>query len=167
MKIGFSGHQKIDHPERWGWVRAQFLSVLREEFVDRVVTSLAEGGDQLFVEVALELGTPVEIVVPCEGYESAFETELGREAYAALLNAAAGVTVLDFPEPSEGAFLAAGQFVVNNCDLLVALWNGKPAAGTGGTGDIVAFARSLGRPIVHVHPDLLTVFGPSDNPPGG
>ncbi len=167
MRIGFSGHQKIDHPQRWPWVRSQFLNVLRAQPVDRVVASLAEGGDQLFVEAALELGIPVEIVVPCEGYEAAFDTAYGKAAYAELLKTAASDTVLDFREPSEEAFLAAGHFVVNNCDLLVVLWNGKPAAGKGGTGDIVGFARSLGRPIVHVHPDLLTVFGPNENYRGG
>lgn len=167
MRIGFSGHQKIDIPERWGWVRAQFVSALSRQSVSRIVTSLAEGGDQLFVESALELGIPVEIVVPCKGYEATFETAQGRETYAALLKAAVSVTVLDFAAPSEEAFLTAGQFVVDKCDLLVVLWNGKPAAGRGGTGDIVAYARSLARPITHVHPDQLRVFVSNQDSDGG
>jgi hypothetical protein len=68
--------------------------------------------------------------------------------------------------PSEDAYLAAGKHIVDRAGLLVALWNGKPAAGKGGTGDIVAYARSQGRPVVHVHPDLMLVFGP-DTGEGG
>jgi len=36
--------------------------------------------------------------------------------------------------------------------LLVAVWNGQPARGPGGTADAVAFARGLGRRVVHVNP---------------
>jgi hypothetical protein len=162
MVIGFSGHQRIDRPERWGWVREQFEKLLRERRADRTraVLALAEGGDQEFMEAALGLSVPVDIVLPCALYEDTFKGNAAKAKYRALLARSAKIVTLDFVEPSEDAFLAAGKYVVDNCDLLVTLWNGKAAAGKGGTGDVVEYARAKGKPIFHVHPDLMEVTGP-------
>lgn len=162
MIIGFSGHQKIDNPEHWGWVRDQFAAILRERIAadTRVTLALAEGGDQSFAEAALKLGMPIDAVVPCSKYEETF-SDVAVAHYRDLLARAATVVTLEFDKPSEEAFLAAGIFVADRCDLLVTLWNGKQAAGKGGTGDIVEYARALGKPVVHVHPDLLEVIGPA------
>jgi hypothetical protein len=55
------------------------------------------------------------------------------------------------PAPTrEDAYLECGVAVVNQADVVVALWNGKPARAKGGTGDIVACARSCGKPLVVV-----------------
>lgn len=161
MIIGFCGHQRIDHPEYWGWVRDQFDSVLRKRIASdpRVTLALAEGGDQTFAEAALALGICVDVVVPCSRYEDTFQGD-DKAKYRELLARVTTAITLDFNEPSQEAFLAAGKYVVDRCDLLVTLWNGKVAAGKGGTGDIVEYARTLSRPVIHVHPDQLEVTGP-------
>ena len=162
MFIGFTGHQRIDYPDRWGWIRGEFTRVLAKAAVrgHRVILALAEGGDQLFAEAAIDGGVPFEVVVPCAEYETAFSDPAARKRYGELLRSAAGITRLGFALPSEEAYLAAGMYIVERAELIVALWNGKPAAGKGGTGDIVAYARSQGRPVIHINPDLLQVFGP-------
>jgi hypothetical protein len=38
---------------------------------------------------------------------------------------------LGFDRPSEQAFMAAGEAMVDNADLLLAVWDGAPAAGLG------------------------------------
>jgi uncharacterized membrane protein YfcA len=45
-----------------------------------------------------------------------------------------------------------GRWIVRHCDLLVALWNGAPAQGLGGTGDTVRRALERGLPVVWVRP---------------
>lgn len=42
---------------------------------------------------------------------------------------------------------------MDNCDVLLALWNGKPAAGQGGTAEIVHYARQKGCPLFWIHTD--------------
>src|SRR5436305_871250 len=115
MVVGFTGHQKIGRPERWGWVREQFARVLGEAVGrgDRVMLALAEGGDQLFAETALAAGVPVEVIIPCDGYETTFDEPGERARYEELLRKAAGVTRLRFPAPSEDAYLAAGKHIVD------------------------------------------------------
>src|SRR5262245_24680213 len=120
MIIGFTGHQKIDHPDRWAWVQEQFARALREAANpgQRAMSSLAMGGDQLFSQVALAEGIPLEVVVPCYGYEATFDGPGELARYESLLAKATNVTRLDFPGPSEDAFLAAGIHVVNRSGLV-------------------------------------------------
>jgi hypothetical protein len=169
MLIGFTGHQMIEHPERWGWVRGQFERVLRESSGagDHALSSLAAGGDQVFSEAALAAGLEIEVVVPCAGYEATFTEAETLARYQGLLACAARVVELDYPEPSQDAFLAAGKQVVDLADLVVALWNGKAAAGKGGTADIVHYARRLGRAVVHINPNTMEMLRLDPGPSNG
>lgn len=114
-------------------------------------SSLAAGTDQIFARELLEVGGRLVAVIPSHGYEQTFDSD-GRAEYEALLAAAEQTVVLDFPEPSEAAFMAAGTEVIDRCDLLIAVWDGVPARGLGGTADAVAYARSLGREVVVIWP---------------
>jgi hypothetical protein len=42
--------------------------------------------------------------------------------------------------------------VVNQVEHLVAVWNGLPAAGVGGTGDVVAYARKKKVDVYRIDP---------------
>lgn len=167
MIIGFTGHQRVDDPDRWGWVQEQFSRILQEVAKpgDRAMTSLAKGGDQLFSSVALTRGIAIDVIVPCTDYETTFNEPGDLAQYESLLTQATNVIVLDFPGPSQEAFLAAGIHVVKHSGLLVTLWNGKAAIGKGGTGDIVAYAREQRLPVIHIHPDHMQVFGLSPEGP--
>ncbi|MFD4949027.1 hypothetical protein ACFWNT_42680 [Streptomyces sp. NPDC058409] len=109
---------------------------------------LAEGADQLFAHELLAAGGNLHVVIPSEGYEGTF-SDSDRNTYLALLTKAADVTRLRFESPSEEAYDAAGQWVAEHCETLIAVWDGQPARGLGGTADAVAHARKLGR-TVHV-----------------
>jgi len=111
------------------------------------VSSLAEGADQLFAGHVLAAGGVLEAIVPCQDYDRSLATDSGRVRYEQLRNAAETVITLPFPKPSEEAFLAAGQAMVDRCDHLFAVWDGRPARGLGGTADVVSYARTRGRPI--------------------
>lgn len=120
------------------------------------ITSLAAGADQLFGRAVLDVGGALHAVIPCRRYEAAFQDAAARSAYEELLGAAARIDELPYGEPSEEAFFAAGKAIADACDRLVAVWDGEPARGLGGSGDVVAYARSLGRPVDIVWPDGLT-----------
>ena len=51
----------------------------------------------------------------------------------------------------EDAYEAAGLYVLDHCDVLLAIWDGQPARGQGGTGWMVAEARRRGLPLAWVH----------------
>jgi hypothetical protein len=111
------------------------------------VSNLADGADQLFAAHVLATGGTLEAVLPCEGYAGSLLGDDSRAHFELLRRAAARVTTLPYAEPSEQAFLAAGQALVDRCDHLFAVWDGHPARGVGGTADVVAYARERGRPV--------------------
>jgi hypothetical protein len=152
LKIGVTGHQSIP-PTVLGYVQRRL-----EEIVSRFerpitgISSLAAGADQLFADVVRRNGGALRVVVPCRGYESTFEHELDRQRYLSLLEQAAAVEILNHAAPTEEAFLDAGQRVARLSTLLIAIWDGQPAKGMGGTSDIVLYARGIRLPIEVVWP---------------
>ncbi|GIM91890.1 hypothetical protein Ato02nite_036830 [Paractinoplanes toevensis] len=111
------------------------------------VSNLADGADQLFASHVLAAGGTLEAVLPYEGFTGSLHADESRSRFEDLRRAAAKVITMPYPEPSDQAFLAAGQALVDRCDHLFAVWDGRPARGLGGTADIVAYARARGRPV--------------------
>lgn len=165
FRIGLSGHQQLGDEATIQFVSQQLHDLLvsyrqmaRDKDQEMVACSaLALGADQLFVKIALELGIPVEAVIPCANYAEIFSTPEALDEYHRLLNSCQYVHSLPFDDCSEDAYLAAGHWIVDHCDLVILVWNGYPAAGKGGTADIASYSRLVGRPFVHVHTRLHTV----------
>lgn len=116
------------------------------------ICSLAAGADQLFADAVLDTGNKLAVIVPSADYETTFEEASDLHHYRVLLAQAATVVQLDYAKPTEEAFFAAGKEVARQCDLLLAVWDGQPAAGVGGTADVVSFAREHGKQVVVMWP---------------
>ncbi|MEW2608462.1 hypothetical protein AB0894_32285 [Streptomyces sp. NPDC047916] len=147
-RIGITGHQGLP-AEAVPYVTQKVRDILTKTAPPLVgYGCLAEGADQLFAHELLAAGGDLHIVIPAAGYEGTF-SDTDKKTYFALLDKAASVTRLRFESPSEEAYDAAGQWVSKHCETLIAVWDGQPARGLGGTADAVAHARKLGR-TVHV-----------------
>lgn len=121
------------------------------------VTSLAIGADTLFARLVLELGGALEAVVPFGDYEDRFADERDRQDYRSLLGRAARVEILQRHGTDEEAYYAAGKRVADLSALLILVWDGKPAAGLGGTADIAEYVRQSRKAIIHLNPEMHTV----------
>jgi hypothetical protein len=157
MRIGITGHQKLDKEESWAWV----ISSMRVELGKAkppvtAITSLAIGADQLFAQLVLEKGGSIHAVLPYADIERSFSPE-HIKVYRDLVKQAT-VEILDIPGTDQDAYLAAGHRVVDLSDLIMALWNGLPAEGKGGTADIVEYALSRHKPLIHINPIMKTVI---------
>ncbi len=151
--LGVTGHQAIPGAAHDFTVDAIRDILGRAEAPLSVVTSLAAGADQLVAAELVRRGGQLHVIVPSRNYELTFATKEDLTSFRSLLAAARTVTRLDYPEPSPEAFLAAGKSVVDHCEMLIAIWDGKPAKGLGGTGDVVRYARSTGKAVSIVWPD--------------
>ncbi|GAB3213491.1 hypothetical protein ACQEU5_18500 [Marinactinospora thermotolerans] len=116
------------------------------------LTCLADGADTIFARAVLDAGGTLEAVVPAEGYRRSLPA-WHRAVYDALLPRARQVHRLPFAESTPEAHLAAGRLLVDECDELVAVWDGEPARGPGGTADVVAYARERERPVLVIWPE--------------
>jgi len=153
MRIGITGHQDLGDAPTAAWVRAAVNQVLGEHMEPLVgVSSLAAGADQLFAELVLERRGALEVIVPFPEYRDRYAEGHQRRTYDRLISGARVEALARGGRSDEAAYLRAGQEVVARCDLLVAVWNGAPAGGIGGTGDIVQHARSCGRAMVILNP---------------
>lgn len=152
MLLGITGHQRLPDSVL-DYVRSSVASELKRNMPGlRGVSCLAAGSDQIFADELVGIGGELVAVVPSLGYEMTFDMP-ERTHYRELLASAVEVVRLGFPEPTEEAYMAAGAEVVRRCDQLVAVWDGQRSRGLGGTADVVAFARDLGKPVIIVWPD--------------
>ena len=150
-RVGITGHRDLSNYTH-GLVSAALATELARFSPLLGVSSLAEGADQLFAEQVLKAGGALTAVIPSAEYGQSFETSAGRTTYRWLRDQAEDVIRLPFPSPSEKAFWAAGQRVVGLADVLLAVWDGSPSAGMGGTADVVAFAGRRGVPTIVLWP---------------
>jgi hypothetical protein len=150
-RVGVTGHR--DLPESTcRLVSAAIAAQLRRfESLDGI-SSLAEGADQIFAEQVLKAGGALTAVVPSAHYGRSFATIDGNATYRRLRALAREVIELPFGSPSDEAYLAAGHRVVGLAEVLLAVWDGTPSRGVGGTADVVAFAGERGVPTTVVWP---------------
>lgn len=150
-RIGITGHQKLEDPAAWLWVEGvvgRELDAAAAPLV--IVTSLAVGADQLAARLGIARGATVHAVLPFSEIERTFSAE-DLQAYRRLVSQAS-VEVVQTSGTDEDAYLAAGRRVVELSDVIIAVWDGNPAKGKGGTADIVAYAITSGVPVVHINP---------------
>jgi hypothetical protein len=158
--VGITGHRKLGADPRVGWfvhthcvlTLDHLRSIARMQQADFVAYSaLAIGADQLFAQAALGLGVPLVGVIPFEQYHDDFDGE-DRLHFETLLSQCSRVHRLPNKRRSLRAYLDVGKWIVDQVDYLVAVWNGLPAQGKGGTGDIVAYAARRKRPVLRIDP---------------
>lgn len=151
MRIGITGHTNL-MPECVPAVQAALVEVL--ERLERPlvgVTCLAPGADQVFARAVLGLGGQVEVVLPALDYRDKLKPHQVAE-YDELRAAATVVSVLPHMSSGRLAYVAANERMLASVELLVAVWDGVPAQGRGGTADVVEQARASGVPIEVVWP---------------
>ncbi len=114
-----------------------------------VLSCLAEGADRLVASLGVDyLGAELIATLPMapDDYRQDFETPDSQQQFDELLAAAGKVIVVDGrsspADQSQGAartlqYARAGAYIVEHCDVLIALWDGQPARGIGGTGQLV------------------------------
>jgi len=116
------------------------------------ISCLADGADQVFARAVTDLGGTLEVVIPAAGYRAGLPAGSHPE-YEGLLARAAAVRRLPFTESTAESHMAASKLMVDGADELYAVWDGKPARGYGGTGDVVAYAHERGITVRVIWPD--------------
>lgn len=158
LNVGITGHRDL-RPQDVAEIEVQvrtFYQDLRDSFPDlrlQLLTALAEGADQLAARVALSMDIPIVVVLPMEqsDYERDFGSVEAVTVFRSILAEAAQVINLprapvlksgddhDERRARERQYAQLGIFVSNHCQVLLALWDGKPGTALGGTGQVVHY----------------------------
>jgi hypothetical protein len=168
--IGVTGHRKLeDEPA----IRSKVIEAMNQLAAGKnsliVLSAVAAGADSLVAEAGLDdKRARLRAVLPLEvdDYRRDFDpVEAAR--FQNLLNRADAISFPPGPEkPARGkapagaaaaaledrtaAYERAGFFIVDRCDALIAIWDGQPARGRGGTAEIIAYARKAGKKIAWI-----------------
>jgi hypothetical protein len=169
VRLGVTGHRQLENEpririgisEQLARVRSLFAPTEVTDVTYTILTALAEGADRLVPTIApafLGVGVvEIEAVLPLtvEDYRHDFRGEASRQEFTRLLATSASRVELTHEKSVTGdarvaAYLAAGRYIVDHSDVLIAVWNGAAGHGPGGTADIVGYARARGVPVLIV-----------------
>lgn len=118
------------------------------------ITCLARGADQVFARAVLDLGEKIEVVIPAADYADRIPDPDSRARFDKFIADASAVHQMPYATSGPEAYLAASKDVIQRCELLLAVWDGGPADGRGGTADAVDYARAQQRNMVVVWPAI-------------
>lgn len=147
--IGVVGHRDLRAEDEPALERAvaqvlQWLQRTHPHTPLLLVTSLAEGADQLVARVGLAQGCALQVALPCAQaeHERDFTTPAAREAFRALLPRARAVTVVPAPDGivAQSPYERLAAYQARQAQVLLALWNGQHNGASGGTAETVTFA---------------------------
>lgn len=188
VRIGVTGHRTIDESD------ARLRTAVREQIqrvVDRfsssetlvrlgVVSQLADGADRIVVHEVKQVASErdhkahLEFFLPLEREDYVESQEFGPESLAefdellgmATVQREAVGTRGDTVEGRTAAFAAAGRALVGRCDVLIALWDGRPSGGRGGTAETLLYAAARSKPCIWIstdgEPRARCNFGPGE-----
>jgi hypothetical protein len=153
MRVGITGHRGL--PED---VAAQVRDLLAQEAAafeahDLVgISCIADGPDTWWAQTVLDAGGRIEVVIPATEYRDGLP-DWHHTDYDELLQQASDVHHTGLTESTSEAHQAGSEILVGLSDVLIAVWDGLPARGYGGTADVVGYARRVGVPVRIVWPE--------------
>lgn len=151
LYIGITGHRTLGDVDAKRVMRTieNELDFLKEHYPCTpliLVSALAEGADRIAVEAAIQKGIPYCVVLPTSAdiYQKDFTTASSRSEFVAYLQQA---TVVINASQAHGGdpslsirpdiYVHAGDEICKMCQVLIAVWDGLPAKGAGGTAWVV------------------------------
>jgi hypothetical protein len=159
VRVGVTGHRTLKDEASVACRVREVLDVIAAQVcresvttpvVYTVVSALAEGADRLVAEVVLEReGAELEVALPLRVGEflKDFSTPGSRSKFMELLGRAARAPYEpEHPLDRPDAYATGGYQLVDRVDVLIAVWDGEPSRGRGGTASIVEYADAQNVP---------------------
>jgi hypothetical protein len=155
--IGVTGHRILDDSNPIIAGVDKTLHTIKSSFETEhiaVLSPLAEGADRIIAERALAIdGTKLIAVLPLpvESYQEDFQSPSSIHEFQNLLQLADEIIELPLIVDREESYRNVGEYLVAHCDVLIAIWDGQPARGPGGTAEVVASARDRNLPVAWIY----------------
>ncbi len=138
---------------------ATYGAVFAGKAVLSLVDSLAEGADRIAARALVaraagdtgSLSFALDVVLPFVGqeFEKDFADQASRDEFNALTGQARALLELPGSRAAEAnAYEAAAYTVIDQSDVVMAIWDGGPSGGRGGTTDTVEAVARAGRPLI-------------------
>jgi hypothetical protein len=124
----------------------------------KVVSMLAEGADLLGMQAGLDCGAELVGVLPFDerSYREAFASAPSRALFDNVWSKLSSIVVLGGFVGDNASYEQANRAILDRSDVVIAVWDGDPARGRGGTGDVVHDALERGLPVIVIRPHAET-----------
>ncbi len=155
-RVGITGHRGLTS-EIESYVDREIRTYLHQVSNSNLIgiSCLADGADTLFAEAVLDLGGRLIVIVPARTYRDNLSPE-HHPIYDRLYSRAEEIRQLSYQESESQAHMHASRVLVDQSDQLIAVWDGQPSRGPGGTADVVEYARSHGHAVRIIWPAGVT-----------
>ena len=151
-RLAVTGHRRLTEPTAELVSAAMHTEIGKRSDNDLVgLSCIADGADALFAKAILDHDGALHVIVPAQKYRESLPAGYHR-IYDALIARAELVIALDHVESDSEAHMAASLRMIAEADELIAVWDGQPARGYGGTADVVHTAQGQGLPVTIVWP---------------
>lgn len=154
MRIGITGHMNLA-PATCDLVTDELKHELAQYDPAELVgySCIAEGADSLFARAVVDAGGRLVALLPAPDYRDTRVSRTHLPVFDALVDAADEVRYVA-ETSSMQAYDAANAQMLDQVDLMLAVWDGQPSPEwkTGGTADAVAAAKERGVPVTVVWP---------------
>jgi len=152
LNIGITGHRDIIVTEQLKEDLKSFFKRVKEGHREvKLLSPLADGADRLVANIYLEVfKNKAHLIVPMpfnkERYMEDFDNK-SKEEFLDYLKEADEVFKV---ENNQGCnYKSVGVYVADKSDILLALWDGTFNNKSGGTSDIVQYARERDKRVIH------------------
>ena len=152
ITIGITGHRDIVQTKELKQDIIKFFKKLQNQNQDtKLLSPLADGADRFVADIYLEVfKEDAKLIVPMPFYQERYMEDFNSKSKEEFLKYLKIADEVFEVTNSQGChYKSVGVFVADECDVLLALWDGTFNAKSGGTGDIVAYARDKGKDVVH------------------
>ena len=138
MRIAVTGHR----PKRLKGQQKEVKRWLSEQLdkyeCTEAISGMAQGADQIFAQAAVEKNIPL---ICCYPYRKNFFHQEEQK----ILNRAKDIKFISETYTGNRVYWFRDKYMVDNCDLLLAVWDGIKAGGTWLT---INYAQKIGKPVI-------------------
>ncbi len=169
LRIGVTGHRNLSNGSAVAEAVDKLVASIDQLIANPedvpiewcVISPLAKGSDRIVAKsilkkknARLELLTPF----PLDEYRKDFSdpedllefNQLLQKADPPLTEPLEKNADQNNSKPRTRGYLPVGRKVVDACEILIAIWDGKPSRGKGGTAEIVSYALERGKTILRI-----------------
>lgn len=164
ISIGVTGHRKITIAcsEK---IKEVLTSLSEKYLIDKVYSPLAEGADREVAKFFIENNSSTKLIVPLPFdqnlYIDTFTNEQSKIEFQGILSNATSTYIIPnilHKKSKNYLYKLVGENVVDQSNIIVAIWNGKESNGLGGTAEIVQYAQKKKKTILYINSETCEVF---------
>lgn len=145
-KIGIIGHRDLSKKNLYKYQKKilKILLKFKMKYSNvQIITPLADGADRMVIFQAKKIGIEFQTILPMEKseYKKDF-TYISKKEFDYLLSISKNIKILTNKMnciTRNQKYENAGKYISDNCDILLALWDGKYNNLKGGTSETIKY----------------------------